>query len=217
MVRESRRVHVIVAAAVAVAALLRPGGALHAGADSAPLSVKITSPLGRMGTSGKVRIVAQIHVPPQTALQPVKFYVDGKLLGTDDDGPPYAMEWLDENPYERREIAVEAEDDAGQTARDSVVLEPFELVEVTGVSRVLLEASVYDKLGHFVSGLNRSSFSVLENGIPQEIDVVDHETLPNTFALLIDSSQSMSRRIDFVRDAARRFLDFLKPKDRVLV
>src|SRR5262249_20435253 len=125
--------------------------------------------------------------------------------------------WFDENPYERREIAVEAHDNAGHVARDAIVLQPFEIIEETGVSRVLLEASVHDKSGRFVSGLAPSSFSVLEDGVPQEIDLVNQETLPATFALLIDSSQSMSRRIDFVRDAARRFIDFLRPKDQILV
>jgi VWFA-related protein len=188
-----------------------------AGAPAVPLSVKITSPLGRMGTSGKVRIVAQIHAAPDTTLKPVRFYVDNVLLGVDDDGPPYAVEWLDENPYERREIAVEVENELGQIARDSVELRPFEIAEETGASRVLLEASVYDKTGRFVSGLARSSFAVTEDGVPQEIDLVNQETLPATFALLIDSSQSMSRRIDFVRDAAARFIQYLRPKDQVLV
>jgi VWFA-related protein len=170
-----------------------------------------------MGTSGKVRIVAQIHAAPDTTLKPIRFYVDKVLLGVDDDGPPYAIEWLDENPYERREISVEVEDDLGQIVRDSVELKPFEIVEVTGASRVLLEASVYDKVGRFVNGLARSSFTVTEDGVPQEIDLVNQETLPATFALLIDSSQSMSRRIDFVRDAARRFIQYMRPKDQVLV
>jgi len=170
-----------------------------------------------MGTSGKVRIVAQIHAAPDATLKPIRFYVDGVLLGVDEDGPPYALEWLDENPYERREIAVEVEDDLGRVARDSVELKPFEIVEVTGASRVLLEASVYDKVGRFISGLARSSFTVTEDGVPQEIDLVSQETLPATFALLIDSSHSMSRRIDFVRDASKRFIQYLRPKDQVLV
>jgi Ca-activated chloride channel homolog len=203
---------------IAVLALLVAASSLGAsGRDGSPIAVRITSPLGRMGTSGKIRIVAQIQTTPETTLQPIKFFVDGTLLGTDDDGPPYAIEWFDENPYERREIAVEVHDSAGHVARDSVVLEPFEIVEETGVSRVLLEASVHDKSGRFVSGLAPASFSVLEDGVPQEIDLVNQETLPATFALLIDSSQSMSRRIDFVRDAARRFIDFLRPKDQILV
>jgi VWFA-related protein len=203
-------------AALAAGFLAAAASIATAAAPSAP-SVKITSPLGRMGTSGKVRIVAQIHAAPDTILKPIRFYVDNVLLGVDADGPPYALEWLDENPYERREIAVEVEDELGQVARDVVELKPFEIVEVTGASRVLLEASVYDKVGRFVSGLAPSSFTVTEDGIPQEIDLVSQETLPATFALLIDSSQSMSRRIDFVRDASRRFIQYLRPKDQVLV
>ena len=38
-----------------------------------------------------------------------------------------------------------------------------------------------------------------------------------TFAVLIDSSQSMSRRFDFVKDAASRLTAFLRPRDSVIV
>src|SRR5262245_53857597 len=213
MVAAPLRLHVLLAAGLVVG----PAAASTAAPTNPPPTVKITSPLGRMGTSGKVRIVAQVHAGPETVLKPVRFYVDNTLLGVDDDGPPYAVEWLDENPYEKREIAVEVEDELGHTVRDAIELKPFELVEVTGTSRVLLEMSVHDNVGRFVSGLAPSSFAVTEDGVPQEIDLVDQETLPATFALLIDSSQSMSRRIDFVRDAARRFIRYLRPKDQVLV
>jgi VWFA-related protein len=214
MTSDRTRLSVIVLSAVFLAAA---GPVCTAAGPPASVTVRITSPLGRMGTSGKVRIVAQIQTPPETALKPIRFLVDGMLLGVDDDGPPYAVEWLDENPYERRVITVEAEDELGQVARDSIELKPFEIVEETGTSRVLLEASVYDKAGKFVSGLGRANFTVTEDGVSQEIDLVDQETMPATFALLIDSSQSMSRRIDFVRDAARRFIQYLRPKDQVLV
>jgi len=219
MVADRRPLRVFVAAvllAVGVA-VPAPRASAAAAGPQAPTTVKITSPLGRMGTSGKVRIVAQIHAAPDTTLKAIRFYVDEKLLGVDDDGPPYAVEWLDENPYERREITVEAEDELGLIVRDTIELKPFEIVEETGTSRVLLEASVYNKAGKFVSGLERSSFTVTEDGVQQEIDLVNQETLPATFALLIDSSQSMSRRIDFVRDAATRFIQYLRPKDQVLV
>src|SRR5216117_1930110 len=109
------RVHFAVVAVLLIAATF----VIAADATSST-SVKITSPLGRMGTSGKVRIVAQIHAAPDTILKPIRFYVDNTLLGVDEDGPPYALEWMDENPYERREIAVEVEDSAGQIVRDVV-------------------------------------------------------------------------------------------------
>jgi VWFA-related protein len=203
---------VFVALFVATASAAAPGDD-----DGTPLSVKLTSPLGRMGASTKMRMVAQVRVPPNTELQPIRFYVDGVLYKSDDDGPPYAVDWVDENPFERREITVEAEDTAGKIAADSVVLQPFEIVDAIDVTSVLLEAGIYDKRGRFVSGLDAASFTVREDGIEQSIDVVSQEALPATFALLVDSSQSLQQRIEFVRDAAKRLLDFLRPSDRVVV
>jgi VWFA-related protein len=187
------------------------------GSTSTDLSVRITSPLGRTGGIGSVRIVAQIQPPPGVVIGPVRFYVDGTLFKTDEDGPPYAVEWVDENPFERRELSVEVEDNLGNRGRDKVVLDAFEIVEVSEVASVLLEAGVYDRKGHFVGGLAPTQFAVREDGVPQAIDLVSHERVPATFALLIDSSQSMSRRFDFVKAAANRLSAFLRPNDRVVV
>ena len=187
----------------------------RAGAPELP--VRITSPLGRTGGIGAVRIVAQIQCPSDSVLGPVRFYVDGTLFKTDDDGPPYAVEWVDENPFERRELTVEVEDNLGHKGRDSVVLDAFEVTEISEVASVLLEAGVYDRTGRFVTGLAAKDFAVREDGVAQTIDLVSQERVPATFALLIDSSQSMSRRFDFVKQAAGRLTAFLRPNDRVLV
>ena len=188
-----------------------------AAAETAPLSVRITSPLGRLGIPGAVRIVAQVQADPAAVLSPVQFYVDGKLLSSVDAGPPYAAEWVDENPFEPREIAVSVADSLGNTARDKVVLKPLEVTEATDVTRVLIDAAVQDKTGRAVNTLDASSFRVHEDGVPQTIDLARREEMPATFALLIDSSQSMSRRIDFVREAATRLAGHLRPQDRMLV
>ena len=180
-------------------------------------AVRITSPLGRTGGVGTVRIVAQIQVPPGCILGPVRFYADGKLLGTDEDGPPYAIEWLDENPFERRELSVEVEDNLGNVGRDRIELKAFEVTEVSEVASVLLEAGVYDRKGRFISGLTARDFTVREDGVAQAIDLVNHERVPATFALLIDSSQSMLPRFGFVKEAAGRLTAFLRSEDRVIV
>jgi Ca-activated chloride channel homolog len=186
-------------------------------ARAVDLPVRITSPLGRTGGIGAVRIVAQIQPPQGAVLGPVRFFVDGTLYKTDDDGPPYAVEWVDENPFERRELAVEVEDNLGHKGRATVVLDAFEVTEVSEVASVLLEAGVYDRGGRFVTGLSAADFTVREDGVVQAIDLVSHERVPATFALLIDSSQSMSRRFEFVKEAAGRLTAFLRPSDRVLV
>ncbi len=186
-------------------------------AGAVPLSVRITSPLGRLGVPGAVRIVAQIKSDPDAVLSPVEFYVDGKLLSSVEAGPPYAVEWVDDNPFEPREIAVAVADSLGNTARDAVALKPLDLADATDVTRVLVDASVQDKNGRFIGSLDAQSFKVREDGVPQVIDVARREDLPATFALLIDSSQSMSRRIGFVRETANHLSGFMRPRDRMLV
>lgn len=203
-------------AAMAAGLLVAPVR-LPAQGGSDPLTVRITSPLGRLGVPGTVRIVAQIKADPQAVLSPVQFFVDGQLLSSVRGGPPYAVEWVDENPFELRQIEVAVADSLGNTARDTVRLEPLEVAEATDVARVLIDASVQDRSGRYLDTLEARHFTVLEDGVPQPVDLAQKDELPATFALLIDSSQSMSRRIDFVRDTASRLAGYLRPKDRMLV
>src|SRR4026209_1741307 len=83
-------------------------------------TVRITSPLGRTGVSGTIRIVAQIVTSAPDGMVPVRFFVDDKLVGEDADGAPYFVEWVDENPYEAREIRAEVSDGAGGVIIDRV-------------------------------------------------------------------------------------------------
>src|SRR3954451_12406645 len=168
---------------IVLTVVLALGAIAHPGAAQEPaLSVKITSPLGRTGLPGTVRIVAQVQRPQNAPPGQVRFFVDQQLLGTVTDGPPYAAEWVDENPFERREISVEAVDGLGHEAHDKVVLEPFEISEAAEVNSVLLEASVQDRTGRFVKGLPPSSFAVTENDVPQALDIVRQEAVGATFA-----------------------------------
>lgn len=189
-----------------------PPDAEHSGS-----SLRITSPLGRTGTITRIRIVAQITVPPGTVLSPVDFYVDGEKVGTVESGPPYAVDWTDDNPLLRREIAVHAIDGNGTLFRDTVVLPPWEVSEETEVAGVLLETSVFDERGRAISELPADAFSVSEDDVPQTIDLVTREQVPTDLVLLVDNSQSMSARMDLVRRAVDRLVGHLRPKDRAIV
>lgn len=201
------------------AAALMAACPLPSSADgrSSDLSVRITSPLGRTGLVERIRIVAQVQHRGGSQLQPVRFFVDDALLGEDSDGPPYAVEWTDSNPFEKREISVEVADDAGQTARDRVLLEPLQVKEAAEVSSVVLDVSVHDPKGQFVRDLGAQDFRVLEDDVPQVLDMAKAERLPATYTVLVDSSQSMSRRIDAVRQAASELVRHLRPDDRIVV
>ena len=205
------------AAALGVLIALAPGQQTRVTAQEAQPAIRITSPLGRTGVVTRLRIVAQVTVPPGQAVSTVSFYVDGALVGTAPAGPYSAVDWLDQNPFERREIVVQAADAAGHLLKDTVVLPPFEVNDRTEVTSILLETGVYDKAGRFVSSLDPSVFAVRENDIAQKIDLVARETLATHMVLLVDNSQSMSRTMDFVRLAAERLAGALRKRDTVIV
>ena len=198
--------------AVAIASVLLTGGV---GAQPATI-VRLTSPLGRTGISGTLRIVAQVVTAAPGGVLPVRFFVDDKLQGEDKDGPPYFVEWNDENPYEAREIRVEV-DDAGSVILDKVRLEPLELNEETQVASVLVDASVIDHNGRSIATLKPADFTLFEDGAQQTLDLVQLQRMPTQFTLLIDGSQSMSRRIDLVHATARRITSRMRLGDMVTV
>ena len=65
-----RRLAALIAAIACVFALL---GTRTPAKGPQPLSVRITSPMGRLGVPGTVRIVAQIKADPEAVLSPVQF------------------------------------------------------------------------------------------------------------------------------------------------
>ena len=190
--------------------------AVHSQSSSSP-SVRITSPLGRMGDPGTVRIVGQVRTPSGRAVSAVRFSVDGVLLGTVTSGPPYAVEWTDDNPFQRREILVEAEDSEGAIGRDPHRPRALRRHRIgRNHERARGSRGVRQARPHGARP-DSPEFVLEEDGQRQTPDMVAQETIPTTFALLVDSSQSMWRNMDFVRAAAGRLTAYLRPKDRVLV
>ena len=203
-----------------VAAILVAAGVTSAAKDHdpvAPPTIKITSPLGRSGLPGNIRIVARVDAPPTAQPVLVTFSIDGKALATDTDGAPYEAIWVDENPFEEREIMAEATFADGQDVLDIVNLKPLEITEAADVSSVAVEATVVDAAGHFVTGLDSSDFVLREDGSTETVDFFRQQREPALFTLLVDSSHSMAIRADAVRAAARRFLDAIAPDDQVVV
>ena len=82
-------------------------------------------------------------------------------------------------------------------------------------SIVVLNATITDAGGRHVSGLQRSQFTVLENGVEQEIATLAAEETPFAAVILLDTSGSMDARIALARSAAIRFLDGLRENDNV--
>lgn len=190
---------------------------LWGASDNPSPTVRITSPLGRTDLPGMVRFVARVTSSDKTTPSVVRFYVDHVLLASDSDGPPYVAEWEDVNPFESRTLAVEAEFTPASIARDEIELKPLDLIETAQINSVGLDATVQDRGGRYVTGLTGSQFELREDGVPQSLDSVSAEEVPATFALLIDTSQSMARSIDVVRRAAARLTDYARPDDSFVV
>ena len=204
------------AVAVALALLVVASGGRLAGHDL-DATIRITSPLGRTGLPGAIRIVARIDGASPSTPPSVQFFVDNVLLSTDTDGPPFDAVWEDDNPFEARELRVEAELPSGRMLRDTLTLKPLEIEEVASVTSVLVDAVVVDGKGRFVKDLSDKQFAVLENGEPQTLVFARQDRDPALFALLVDSSQSMAIRSDAVRGAASRLLEPLSKDDEVVV
>jgi Ca-activated chloride channel homolog len=80
-------------------------------------------------------------------------------------------------------------------------------------SVVVLNATITDPAGNHVSGLRRSQFTVLENGVDQEIDFFAAEETPFAAVILLDTSGSMEQRVSLARSAAIKFLEGLRDSD----
>jgi Ca-activated chloride channel family protein len=191
-------------------------------ADDREPTLRITSPLGRTGLPGTIRIVARLDgliEPRLTEPRParLRFFVDNVLLSSDEDGPPYDALWVDENPFEPRELSVEAELPSGGSLRASITLNPLEITETADISSVAVDATVVDPKGGFVNDLTARDFALLEDGEPQALDLVSQNREPALFTLLVDSSQSMKIRSLAVRATAVRLLAAIAAEDQVVV
>ncbi len=94
--------------------------------------------------------------------------------------------------------------------------------QIDPVSCPLVQAtvSVTNDAGQPVLDLNRANFSLIENGVPQAIDVEQAEVSDQAIsvALILDASTSLSDTdIANIKVASRRFIDLLGPRDRVAV
>jgi Ca-activated chloride channel homolog len=106
---------------------------------------------------------------------------------------------------------------AGGTEAGGTEEEPGNFVLHSEVRLVLLDVSVKNRQGGFVSGLGKENFSVFEDGRPQPITVFDHGDVPVTVGLLVDESRSMTPKRADVLTAAETFIEESNRQDEIFV
>ena len=86
-----------------------------------------------------------------------------------------------------------------------------------GVDIVGLNVVVTDGAQKPVNGLQQNDFTVTEDGVPQEVTFFAASAVPLDLAILLDTSASMSDKIQTAQEAAVGFAKRLNPSDRISV
>jgi Ca-activated chloride channel homolog len=85
------------------------------------------------------------------------------------------------------------------------------------VEEVVLHATVVDNTGRIAAHLDRSAFSILQDGHPQSITSFRREDVPVAIGILIDNSSSMRDKRDQVNQAVLNLIRASNPQDEIFV
>jgi len=80
---------------------------------------------------------------------------------------------------------------------------------------VSLDVTVSDATGSLIENLNKTDFQVFEDGVAQEIRFFSPVSAPYNVFLLFDRSESTYDDWPFMQRAVERFIDDLRPQDRI--
>jgi Ca-activated chloride channel family protein len=177
-------------------------------------AVRLARPDGKAQRAGRLTAAVDVAVPRGTRLDRLELFLDEQRLAVL-HRPPFRREvsLAGSQPAVLRAVAYLGD---GSAAEDSVLLNAPHAGQVD-VELVELYATVVDGRGRPVRGLPASRFRVVEEGEQQRLErFAEVEDLPLHVALLIDTSASMTLRLQEVRDAALVFLrQIVTPRDRV--
>lgn len=83
-----------------------------------------------------------------------------------------------------------------------------------GTRIVPVLTTVIDAQRRLVPDLERTDFTVLDNGKPVELTLFQNETTPFTVVVMLDTSASMTANLDLLNAAAEQFLIRMLPADK---
>lgn len=86
-----------------------------------------------------------------------------------------------------------------------------------GVEVINLNVTVTDGRGRYVTDLGQPDFAIFEDGVRQDVSIYNHEDLPISLAVMMDTSASMEEKLPTARAAAIRFIKTLRPQDMAAV
>jgi len=167
---------------------------------------------------GTIRITVEASTSQDAQIARVSIFADDRLL-TILEKSPYTLTWNSGAGQVLRKLRAVAEDSLGRSGEAVLIARRIGGVQYEDVRLVQVYAAVRDAKGRAVTDLERSAFTLKEDGVPQTIATFAPARVPITIALLLDTSSSMrlGGRIDFARRGAETFLGAVAPEDRMLV
>lgn len=84
-----------------------------------------------------------------------------------------------------------------------------------GLKRVLV--NVTDINNRAIADLKKEDFEITESGEPREVLHVQPTNAPFNLVLLLDVSGSVDNYVNFIRKAARNFVNTVEPKDKIAI
>ena len=178
------------------------GLAAARGGDLQDPVVTILEPTADSFVVGPSRLRAVVE-PAEPAPSGVVFQVDGEdvcRLKTQ----PWSCDWDAGSLVTARVVRVVATFADGRRAVAAVRTRQM-VVSETHVDSVVVSAHVTDRSGRFVPGLTAADFAILDEGVPQAVQLLGSGEIPAEVLVALDVSRSMQDEIEDLRAAVRTF------------
>jgi len=183
-------------------------------------AVRLVEPEAGKTYQSSVRAEAQVEVPEGERLDRVELYLNDERVATLYQ-PPFSQPLLLPKSRDVTYVRAVAYLDGGNSTEDLVLINAPDFTSRVDVQFVELYTSVVDGRGRPVEGLGKDDFTVIEDGVPQQVRRFERvENVPIYAGILLDTSASMgeSEKLDeAVRGALRFFQKVITPKDRAAV
>ncbi|HEX2223054.1 MAG TPA: VWA domain-containing protein, partial [Thermoanaerobaculia bacterium] len=181
-------------------------------------SVRLVEPQRGKAYRQSVRAQAVVEVPEGETLDRVEIYLNDTAVATLYQ-PPFVQPLLIPQGEELTYVRAVAYLEGGTFAEDLVMVNRPDYAGELDVQLVELYTAVVDRRGRPVPGVPREEFTVLEDGVQQEILRFERvENLPIYAGLMIDTSISMAQELeDAIAGGLRFFEKVITPKDRAAV
>lgn len=179
------------------------------------LAIRLIQPEADTYISGVTRLKAQV-LPPMLATRvgQILFFADGKQVCNVLDPINAECEWDAGAEVRPHVFRVVANLIGGGRLVTSSRTKGLGQVEKVSVDVVQITAVVTEH-GRFVSGLNQSQFKLSEDGVAQNIEHFSAEGSPLEIVIAVDVSESMTLAMPQLKNAVKKFLGALGPKDQV--